>query len=227
MSRAHLLTIIAVSALTSAGCWINTKAPRHAYAIPDVDFTRFDTTALPPPAEKRVVPQRMLVLALWQNESPNPVGGLYDWAADSVTPLKRTFFHRDISVPIWEGCAARLRANGFRAYKDYSDSGNPALVKRPVRLAKGLLLRGRLAKALHDQVRGEDIKKPGMEAAVVSVDLELISLSGAVLWRGRKDALLKVPHRHGADLLVALGQRIADQLTVDAGFLAALRKGGA
>jgi hypothetical protein len=197
MSRSRCAQALAVTlvALTCAGCWINSSAPRHAYALPDVDFRRFQPTPLPPPAHRRAVPQRMLVLPLWQNESPNPVGGLYDWNTYRVTPLQRTFFHPDISVPIWEGCADRLRASGFRAYKDYSDSGNAALVKRPARLAKAVLLRGRLAKALHDQLRDGDPKQPGVEAAVVSVDLELVSLSGVVLWRGKKDALLKVPTR--------------------------------
>ena len=224
--RAALLACLCAAAMAASGCWINTKAPRHAYAIPDVDFRRFEDTPMPPPAVRRVVPQRMLVLARWLNESPNPVGGLYDWASYSVTPLKRTFFHPDISVPIWEACAARLRASGFRAYKDYGDSGNAALVKAPATQVNAVILRGRLAKALHDQVRGEDPKRPGVEAAVATVELELVDTRGARLWSGKKTALLKVPHRPGRDLLAALGWRIADQLLGDQAFLAALKRGG-
>ncbi|HEY3355246.1 MAG TPA: hypothetical protein VGQ83_18480 [Polyangia bacterium] len=218
-----LLATAAAAALvgTLAGC----PAPLHPYGVPDVDFRSVAPSSPPAAPRPQPVSPQPLVLTLWTNEATNPVGGLYDWTSYNVSPLYRTYYHPDIAVPLWEGAFDQLRGLGYRAYKDYSDTGNPALVKGPAQKLGALLLTGRVLRAVHDQVKETDAA-PGFEAAYVEVDLVLATLTGEVLWRGTKTAQLKVNFDFGADLLDALGRVLGETLHQDPQFQAALAARG-
>jgi hypothetical protein len=204
--------------LLASGCWWNPRAPMHPHGIPDIDMRKAAETPprAPEPRPRSAAAGRVIVMPIWNNEAPNPVGALYDYHSWRISPIARTFSHPDLSVPIWEGCVDHLRSVGLRAYKDYSDVGNPALVKRPARAAGAVLLTGRLVRALHDQVREDDGERR-FEAGFVEVAFELRDLEGKTLWRGRKTARFKTPYRPGLDLLDALGRDLGRQLAEDGG----------
>jgi hypothetical protein len=218
MRRRVLLVLLGAALLgTLTAC----PAPLHPYGVPDIDFRELAPTNLPAAPRPQAVPPQPLLMSLWVNETTNPVGGLYDWTSYHVSPLYRTYYHPDIAVPLWEGAFDELRGLGYRAYKDYSDVGNPALVKGPARQIGALMLTGRVLRAVHDQLKESD-SAPGFEAGWVEVDFVLATLTGEVLWRGTKAAQLKVSFDFGADLLDALGRALGEALHQDAQFQAAL-----
>lgn len=210
--------------LVCCGCWYNPNAAMHAHGLPEIDFRQQEFSPPAPPTSKSQRPQTVVVAAIWTNETTNPVGGLYDYAHYSVTPLFRTYYHPNIAVPIWEGCVDTLKAQGFRAFKDYSDVGNPALVKGPARQAGAVVLRGRLLQALHDQIR-EDPEQPGYEAVHAQVALEVVDLQGKRLWHDVKTVTFKRPFHPGNDLLDEVGHALGLRLAKDPSFSQSLAAG--
>lgn len=202
------------------------SGPQRPHGPPLVQFSR---GTLPVPSESLAaseagngghVPSTMVVAAIWSSEAAVPLGGQYDYAQKGTKPLATTYDFPNIEVPVWEAFAARLRHWGFRLYKDYSDVGNPTLIKPPGKQA--VVLRGHVRSAVHDQLRGNDPARPGVQAAWLEVDLELTNTRGNVLWKDRRSAKIKVLASSKTDVLDALGRSIADGLAKSDEFLAVL-----
>lgn len=232
MTRLRLgLGAVVVAAILGAGCYFNPNAPVRYYNAPKVELA--EQPGQMPGAPKRLVKaRRALVMPLWSSYVTNPVGGLYDHTGGGIVPLRATFFHPNVAMPIWEASARRLRAYGVRTYKDYGDVGTTTLQAELLRGAavaaatkvrgdatappsRVWVLRGRLLSLAHNQARSGWSKPERYEAAQAALELDLLAPSGRELWRKRLTVYAKKAASDRRDLLEALGAEIVDALLRD------------
>ncbi|MBW2734577.1 MAG: hypothetical protein JRH20_19490 [Deltaproteobacteria bacterium] len=215
MSPQKTMLTLLLSSLICSGCYFSSKPPRRFYLASEVDFSK--AVYYVPPAKTGKLPtppQIMVVMPRWTNAVTNPVGGLYDHTVSSISPLQATFFHPNISLPIWESCSHRLRGYGLKVFKDYGDVGNPSLVMKPAKEQNALLLRGTLVKLAHDQ-QLERVKAPGYEAVRAQIAFDLLDAHGKRIWTKTIDVFSKKTHTAPHDLLQGLGHGLADALIRD------------
>jgi hypothetical protein len=248
MSAPRLLPLVTACCLVSltSGCYFSAKPAKHAYLTARVDFKkRLEHIPSAQPAKAAAAWPKLVVMPLWNSLVTNPVGGLYDDVASSISSLQGTFFHRDVRLPIWEGCVEKLRRYGLRVYKDYGDTGNPPLMRGLLARKNVVFLRATIASFVHDQRRTpkpwdhpsnnqktqkRTTSKAGeqgelrFEATQIVLLVDLIDVRGRVLWRSKVTTYAKKAFHRPIDLLRRLGFAVADALVADRALKTAMSK---
>jgi hypothetical protein len=213
-----LAPIAAVMGLCAAGC----AAPLRPYGQPD--FVREQVPHYRPLASPAVAGGKtLLVLGALEDLTVAPVGGLYNLADYSVTPLIRTY-HYWALVPklIDELHRSLTKTRRLRVAKEYLDLGRPIPFPRPTYPADLLVLRGDVLRfGFARDVSGEDVIIADFTFRLLTGD------SGRILWRGPLSIALRLPLGGPAkiDPFAAVAEQVGGRLLNTPGFHAALSRG--
>ncbi|MGZ3416956.1 MAG: hypothetical protein ACXVEF_05285 [Polyangiales bacterium] len=215
---------IAALLFSTAGCYWSSP-PQTPHRSTKVDLAKVPDLGTPNP--RRVTGARVLVLGRFDSTAPQPIGGLYDRADYSVSPLLRTYFFKDGAVEVFEHVSDGLRAAGLWVFKDYNGHAEPALLEPTVRAKNPVLVTATVTALQHDQIR-EKGENQDWESARVEIDLVVRDTNGSQ----RLKKHYKVEGRHHYDgqteVMKLIGWSLAEKLAADPEFLAAIEaKGGA
>jgi hypothetical protein len=196
------------------------RSPEVPYPAPEIVWQTVPTSPLLDLPAARATSDRWVVVARFRSLAANPVGGLLDYTVRNESALWRTYFARFPEIAVMEGFTDRLRETGIRAYKDYTDGGNPALLEEHVRARDPLVLVTTVHKLRHDQLRLAP-RDHDFEAVLLDVEVELREPGGAARARFRGPVLTKLP-AGGVNVLQYAGAVLADVVLSDKAFRAAL-----
>jgi hypothetical protein len=219
--RAALLAL-AIASSAPLGCyWSSPPSTPHR-------SERFDLTKVPDLGNVTPRPlagTRTIVLGRFDTTAANPVGGLYDRADYSVSPLYRTYFYKDGAVEIFEHVSDALRASGLTVLKDYAGGAQATLLEPVLKARQPILVRGTLIGLQHDQIR-EKHDAGDFQVGRVVVEVTVTETDGRPLLHKTYDLTGKAPWNEQTDFLKLLGWKLTEQMTADPEFVRAIGAGG-
>lgn len=211
--------------LASSGCyWSSPPSTPHR-------SVRFDVGATPDlgkPQIPALAGNRLVVLGRFDTTAGNPIGGLYDRKDYEVSALQRTYFFKDGAVEIFEHVSDGLRASGLPVLKDYAGRAEPALVEPAVRAQAPMLVSATVTALQHDQIRDKK-ESVDVEVGLLEVALLVRDVNGKVVLGKTYRVEGRYPYDGLTDMLKLLGWKLAEKLTSDPAFIAAVgatKKGG-
>jgi hypothetical protein len=210
---------VAMLATAPLGCWWSSP-PNTPHRSERFDLEQ--VPALDDPAPRALAGTRTIVLGRFDTVAANPVGGLYDRHDYDVSPLYRTYFHKDAAVEIFERVSDALRASGLVVLKDYAGAAEAALLEEPLRAKAPILVRGTLVSLQHDQIREKHEDGGQFQAGRVVVDVNVTETDGRPLLHKLYELTGKRPWDERTDFLSLLGWKLAERMTADPEFLRAI-----
>ena len=205
------------TATTSVGCYWSSQ-PQNPHRNVDFDLASMPELKLPQP--RPLQGSRVVVLGRFDSTAPQPIGGLYDKNEYEVAPLYRTYFFKDGPVEIFEHVADGLRSSGLTVLKDYAGHAEPSLIEPQLRAQQPVLVTATVTALQHDQIRE---KGPSdFEAGKVAIDLKVTDVEGGVRLAKSYVVEGRIPYDGQTELLKLLGWKLAEQLSADPQFLAAI-----
>jgi len=155
-----------------------------------------------------------------------PIGGLYDYDDYEISPLYRTYFFKNGELELFEHTSDCLRASGLDSRKDYGTTGTATLVEAPLRQQNPLIVRTKVLRLQHDQVRTAGDPPRDYEVAHLVAEVSVFDIAGQQRYQTRKEILGRVPYQEDSDLLRILGLTLGQKLLSDPGFLSAIEASG-
>jgi hypothetical protein len=228
MKGFHLVarTLVAIgmvgAASTSAGCWFGSPpetSHRHVMPRPEA------LADLAAPAPRRLIGAAPIVLGRFDGTAQSPIGGVYDHVEHEVTPLVATYFFADGPIEIFEHVSDALRADGLAVFKDYAGRAEPALLPAAMRAQSPVLVSATITELQHDQVRrdaGSD-----WEVARLGADVLVRDVEGRTKLAKHYSVEGRVRYDERTQMLQLIGWKLAEAMTADPAFLAAIAARGA
>ncbi len=204
-------------AASSTGCYWSSQ-PQAPHRSVELDLAKMPALTIPAP--RPLVGTRLIVLGRFDTTAPQPIGGLYDRDEYEVSPLYRTYFFKDGAVEIFEHVSDGLRAAGLTVLKDYAGHAEPALLEAPLRARNPVLVTATVTALQHDQIR--EPGKTDWEGGRLSVDLRVTEANGSVRFAKTYQIEGRIPYDGRTELLRLLGWKLAETLSNDPAFLAAI-----
>jgi hypothetical protein len=216
--RALLFAVALSAAFTTTGCYWSSQ-PQTPHRSVELDLAAMPELKTPIP--RPLVGTKLVVLGRFDSTAPQPIGGLYDRKEYEVAPLYRTYFFKDGAVEIFEHVADGLRASGLAVLKDYAGHAEPALLEPAVRAKDPILVTATVTALQHDQIR-EKGDRSDWEAGRVELDLRVATAAGAVVLQKKYLIEGRIPYDGQTELLRLLGWKVAEALSADPQFVAAI-----
>ena len=221
----HAAFALGLSSVCAVGGCYWSSQPSTPHRNVAVDLASMPELPLPRP--RALQGSRIIVLGLFDSTAPQPIGGLYDKSEYEISPLYRTYFFKDGAVEVFEHVTDGLRASGLVVLKDYAGHAEPSMLEGPLRARAPMLATATVTTLQHDQIR-EKGENQDWEVGRLGIDLRVRDSAGVT--RLAKSYLVegRVHFDGHTEMLRLLGWRLAETLTADPQFVAAVaaRAGG-